>query len=262
MNIDFYSRNETRIATKADRWVRIIAQPKVFPVVASFLSSSIIWTWAGEQRVNFHFLTRMKTLLLMCPRLLCWSFDGTTCLFCNHNKPLLNQSIETITSSKTCTQVACNSDRITKEGKQENKGRSRRVRVGFLHQRKLKGLPRVTKKRDERENNASIHGLSLSMLPRIPLVLILTGISMHHHWQVVYSRFFILPEWRALLDGLFDLSEKGLSNKGGKWSICFGFPAKPFPNQRLAHTNPIEERATLRPTASITLYLICWTEGA
>ena len=34
------------------------------------------------------------------------------------------------------------------------------------------------------------------MLPRIPLVLILTGISMHHHWQVVYSRFDLFPEWR------------------------------------------------------------------
>lgn len=44
-----------------------------------------------------------------------------------------------------------------------------------------------------------MNGLSLSMLPRIPLVLILTGISMHHHWQVVYSRFNLERYWTDYL---------------------------------------------------------------
>ena len=40
---------------------------------------------------------------------------------------------------------------------------------------------------------------------------------------------------------------------------------KAFPEPEIQHTNPIEERIgedpELRPTASITLYLICGTEG-
>ena len=84
---------------------------------------------------------------------------------------------------------------------------------------------------------------------------------MHHHWQVVYSRLNLLPEWRALLDGLFDLSEKGLSNKGGKWSICFGFPAKPFlannpgKEPRLTRAWPFwQKERTAHPKSHVEIY--------